>query len=402
MTGDIASAETPSTPPANAVEFTGRRGPLFQILLGNAIFNLITLAIYRFWAKTWVRRYFWNNIRIGGDPLEYTGLPSELFIGFLIVLAVLVPFGLVFEGLRALVESASLGVQSIIDFLYSLALFTLIQVAFYRMWRYRLTRTTWRGIRFGLDGSTSDYLWLSLGWTLVTILTLGIAYPWMRIALMRYRIRHTRYGQTGFDFAGSGTELLKPWLIAYLLPLATIVAFFAINPGMLEMAAETATTGAEVEVPVDQVRAPWLMFGPVLLPFTFIWYRVCEFRYMVGCTRFADITFESEARTAGIMGIAVLTGVLILVLWGIFVGAAMAMSSEMSGFSIFTAIVAFLVLLNLFPILTYILLRYEIVKHVCQTLRIGDMAVFDRVVQSAKEIPARGEGLADAFDVGAI
>ncbi|MCH7693127.1 MAG: DUF898 family protein, partial [Proteobacteria bacterium] len=82
---------------AGPVEFTGRRGPLFKLLVKNAIFKLLTLWIYRFWAKTWIRRYFWNNIRIDGDPLEYTGLPSELFIGFLIILGILVPVGMAFE-----------------------------------------------------------------------------------------------------------------------------------------------------------------------------------------------------------------------------------------------------------------------------------------------------------------
>ncbi len=139
---------------AGPVEFTGQRGPLFKLLVKNAFFNVVTLWIYRFWAKTWIRRYFWNNIRIDGDPLEYTGLPSELFIGFLIVLGILVPLGLAYEGVLFVLESAPHTAQSAADIAYFLVLFVLIQVAFYRMWRYRLTRTTWRGIRFGLDGST--------------------------------------------------------------------------------------------------------------------------------------------------------------------------------------------------------------------------------------------------------
>ncbi len=38
----------------------------------------------------------------------------------------------------------------------------------------------------------------------------------------------------------------------------------------------------------------------------------------------------------------------------------------------------------------------------CRTLEISDMAAFGRVVQSTQDVPATGEGLADAFDVGAI
>ena len=397
-------AGRPSPAPAGGagpVEFTGRRGPLFKLLVKNAIFKLLTLWIYRFWAKTWIRRYFWNNIRIDGDPLEYTGLPSELFIGFLIVLGILVPLGMAYEGLRMVLESASEAAQSAVGIAYTLVLFILIQVAFYRMWRYRLTRTTWRGIRFGLDGSTWRFLGLSVGWTLLSVVTLGMAYPWMRVALMRYRIQHTRFGQTRFDFAGSGKALFGPFLLAFGLPVALTVAFLAANPDLGRAAVETVTAGAEPEFTNIEVHAPALLLVWLAVPFLYIWYRVREFRYMVGCTGFAEVSFASAAGSARIIWMSVLTVVAIVGLAVVVFGAMFALAADGPVFGFMVPLVV-VIYISVTPILSYVILRYEIVAHVCRTLEISDMAAFGRAVQSTQEVPATGEGLADAFDVGAI
>ena len=385
---------------AGPVEFTGQRGPLFKLLVKNAIFKLLTLWIYRFWAKTWIRRYFWNNIRIDGDPLEYNGLPSELFIGFLIVLGILVPLGMAYEGVRLVLESGSEAAQSAVGIAYTLVMFILIQVAFYRMWRYRLTRTTWRGIRFGLDGSTWRFLGLSVGWSLLSVVTLGLAYPWMRVALMRYRIQHTRFGQTRFDFAGSGKALFGPFLLAFGLPVALTVAFVAANPDLGGGVVDSLAAGAEPEFTNVEVRAPALLLVWLAVPFLYIWYRVWEFRYMVGCTGFADVSFASAARSAWIIWMSVLT-VGAIVLPGFVFGVVFALAADGTGFWFIVPLVVVLYII-VAPILSYLILRYEIVAHVCRTLEISDMAAFDRVVQSTQEVPATGEGLADAFDVGAI
>ena len=82
-----------------------RKPGLVGIVVKNLVLTVITLGIYRFWARTRLRRYFWSNITISGEPLEYTGTGRELFVGFLIALAVLLPLGVVY----AAVERALLG-----------------------------------------------------------------------------------------------------------------------------------------------------------------------------------------------------------------------------------------------------------------------------------------------------
>ncbi len=49
------------------------RPGLLGITLTNLVLNLITLTVYRFWARTNVRRHIWSCVHINGEALEYTG-----------------------------------------------------------------------------------------------------------------------------------------------------------------------------------------------------------------------------------------------------------------------------------------------------------------------------------------
>ena len=87
------------TPPVGPIQhpldYTGQAKSLGWLVFKNTILTVITLGFYRFWAKTRIRKYIWSNQSLFGEPLEYTGTGKELFLGFLIVLAVLVPLGIV-------------------------------------------------------------------------------------------------------------------------------------------------------------------------------------------------------------------------------------------------------------------------------------------------------------------
>ena len=271
----------PEAPPlpgeGAAIEFTGRRAPVMWLLLINSLLTVMSIGIYRFWAKTRIRRYFWSHVRIRGDALEYLGLPSELFIGFLIAIAVLVPVGSVYATFNALLGPEDALARTVLEFANLIVLLTLFQVAFYRMWRYRLTRTAWRGIRFGLDGSTWHYLWLSSVWLVLVLLTLGLAYPWMQVALWRYRVSHTRIGSTYFGFSGEAMPLLLPWLVVYAIPAALLALTAAVSSPEPAIAAAIAT------------------------PFAYLWYRIRQGRYLIGHTRLGRGRFGSRLAVAPLL-----------------------------------------------------------------------------------------------------
>ena len=218
---DIQLPETetprPAGPPGNAVvhnrlRYHGTAGDFAKIALTNAIASIATLGIYRFWGKTRERRYLWGGIEFLGDRVEYTGIGRELFLGFLVALAVLgLLLGMAYG--IPLVFGDALWVQWLVQFGYTFVLIVLIYVAEYRARRYRLSRTQWRGIRFAQDGSSLRYALLALGWGIVVILSLGVGI--CRLSHARAALSdttHTSFGDRRFAFDARAMELLKPWL----------------------------------------------------------------------------------------------------------------------------------------------------------------------------------------------
>src|SRR5262245_53447486 len=78
MTVEAAEAQTFS--------HTGKFFNVLGLALKNAGFTILTFTLYRFWARTSMRRRLWSRVAVLGDPLEYTGTALELFRGFLIAL----------------------------------------------------------------------------------------------------------------------------------------------------------------------------------------------------------------------------------------------------------------------------------------------------------------------------
>src|SRR3982751_3113454 len=74
-----------------AIRFTGTWREYLPIAATNALLIICTLGIYRFWATARQRRYLWSRTHVIDDTLEWTGTGKEMFIGFLIVIAILAP-----------------------------------------------------------------------------------------------------------------------------------------------------------------------------------------------------------------------------------------------------------------------------------------------------------------------
>src|SRR5580692_4981419 len=89
----MTTAEAVSSPvaAAGAVRFLGDEGAYWRLRIKGAALVVVTLGIYRFWLATDVRRYLWSSTEIAGDTLEYNGLATELLVGFLLAIAILVP-----------------------------------------------------------------------------------------------------------------------------------------------------------------------------------------------------------------------------------------------------------------------------------------------------------------------
>ena len=80
----------------NRVSFFDRRSDFRRLVVRGALLEFVTVGFYRFWLATDIRRLLWSHTSVDGDAAEYTGTAKELFLGFLIALAILVPIYLAY------------------------------------------------------------------------------------------------------------------------------------------------------------------------------------------------------------------------------------------------------------------------------------------------------------------
>ncbi len=198
--------------------YDGKLGELYAIFFANIVLTVITFGIYRFWAKTKTRRFLLGHVSLYGDHLEYTGTGGELFFGFLKALVIIIPLFVIYGvGYTFAVKAWGANKASIVTIVFYLVFFPLAFVAAYSGRRYRLSRVTWRGVRFGQAGSPTEYAILGFKTTLLTLVTLGFYHPYAQLRLHNYVLNNTQFGDRNFTFDGKGSDLFGTWVKCLLL-----------------------------------------------------------------------------------------------------------------------------------------------------------------------------------------
>jgi uncharacterized membrane protein YjgN (DUF898 family) len=395
--------------------YSGRALQLLPIVFVNLVLTLLTVGMYRFWAKTRIRKYFLSRIAFLGDPLEYTGTGAELFKGFMIVLVIMVPFlfvtGLVQQFVAA--PGASAVNAAVYQAAYLLAIYFLYSVAVYRAQRYRLSRTIWRGIRAGQEGSALLYALFALGLGLLTLVTAGLAYPVMRRYLVGYRIDHACFGTERFHYGGGFGRLLIAWLVPWLI-FAAMLGLFGYIAWEKDLAqlAETPpdlVPGVLASLPSQKLYVALGLL--LLLPIAMIWYRAFEARQWINNTQFGELAFASRVRVYHILfPYLAYWIVLLLVSIAIFAGLGFAFRSyfdprqadAVRDFAPLIAIGALFAIWMIAGVLQPMIVQNRLIRSICRTLTLQGTFSPDRLFQSQLNLPQRGEGLADALDVDAF
>jgi uncharacterized membrane protein YjgN (DUF898 family) len=367
-------AQDQSSSQEPAISYDGKAGKLFGMGLTIAILTLVTLGFYRFWGKTQIRRYLASRIKILGDRFEYTGTGKELFLGFLIALAVLIPLGAASYGIEIFLAGKPAVIQvSVMAIQYAIILF-LIGYATFRARRYRLSRTVLRSIRFWQTGSNVGYALRMMGYLALTIVTLGFARPVGDIALHRYLMQHTWFGSQRFEFDGRAGSMIGQWILSLLL-------------------------------------------APFTLGLSLIWYAAFRIRYLQSQTRYQGIGFSLPITFGSLLRIyssyALVMLVILVIIFGViivifmptvFPDQTMDARSWMEtnalalyGVGVATALIVFGLVA---PVLQLVMLTHRFIGLVAEHLQFIGNVDLHTVLQNAAQRPKSGEGLADAFDIG--
>jgi uncharacterized membrane protein YjgN (DUF898 family) len=390
---------------------------LFNLSWVNFLLRLVTLGIYHFWAKTEVRKRLWSAIRINDEPLTYTGRGLELFLGFLIVvLIVLLPATLLIAGLMFAFGPQSPVYTAAVIGLY-ITFFFLFGMAIYRAMRYRLARTRWRGIRGALVGSPLAYAWTYFWTMLLVAVTAGWFAPWRATKLQEMMTNNMRFGDRPFKFTATSGPLYGPFALMWvggILGYIGLVAAIGITVGV--------GTARAKQAGITYVPSAFdigIMVGAgVLALFVFAltgaWYQARMTNHFANHTHFESATFKGKLTAGGLIWLS-FSNLLILFGGGIMVLALVALVGlpfigldvqELAHINTKPALQAAATVVPLVIVLSLGLLmpivQARSLRYMIQNLSIEGTAPLADIMQSTGPDVKFGEGLAEAFDVDAI
>ena len=346
-----------------AIHFTGNWREYLPIAATNALLIICTLGVYRFWAAARQRRYLWSRTQVIDDTLEWTGTGKEMFIGFLIVIAILAPFFLFIQFLLpAMVARGKAEAAFGIVTLFYIALIYLGGFARFRALRYRLSRTFWHGIRGGSNDPGWNYGGEYLGRYALTFMTMFIMFPWATTRLWNSRWNAMSFGPLKFDAHLNAKGLKWRWALLYATPFAVVIVGI-LGAILFKVKAEAPGTPG-----FDAIVFGFAALFYIAMPLATLHWYAKFYRKAADATRLGDLEFGFDASTwdwlklfIGNLGLAIITLGFGLTYWGYRNWAFMVRHTRIYG-----------------------------------SVDLGDMT------QSTTHAPREAEGFADAFDIGAI
>jgi uncharacterized membrane protein YjgN (DUF898 family) len=278
-----------------------------------------------------------------------------------------------------------------------------------------------------MNGSGLLYAVKALFWQFLTLITLGLAYPWSIAALERYKVGHTFYGDLKGEFVGKGWEFFKRgwwlWLLCWI-PVAAFVAAILMAIGL--------RTLAKTKAEIDQAAAPILAFAAlasltlVIVPFIYAAFKATEWKWWLQSIRIGEVRFDSDLKRGALIGtywkligMSYLAGLAGVVFMGIVLAAGfgvlklvfnitpdMVAAQMKSGhFSptfipvIILYAFSYLGLIQAIGIVRRIYLVQRIWKIVVASVTISHLDTAEHVLAAGEAASAFGEGLADGLDL---
>ncbi|OQW78391.1 MAG: hypothetical protein BVN33_00625 [Proteobacteria bacterium ST_bin13] len=353
-----------------AFEFTSDWRQFAPIAFTNLLLCIVTLGIYTFWARTRERRYLWSNTRFIDDRLEWTGTGLELLIGYVLAIILFgVPVAVLQFGLQSLAIRGYGAAAAGIGIALYFALLYMIGIAIFRALRYRLSRSYWRGIRGGSDsqgfGFGFSYLWR----TIVGAFAFGLLVPWSMVSLWNQRWNAMSFGPMPFESNARVGPVFARYLLFYLAPIIMLVLFGVLAfLGFAGAIGQVAPTPQQLQQNVIFIAVgTYLLFFVVFGLIALVFYSA-YFREVISQLTLGDLSFEFTATSWD--WFKLVFGSLLLVVFTLGIGQ--------------------------------IFVGYRNWTFFIRHMRAYGEVRIDTLTQSATREPGQGEGLLDAFDVGAF
>lgn len=386
------------------VTYKGDGASLFRLTFVTGLMTLLTLGLYRFWAKTRIRKFIWSGAQADGDSFEYTGTGLEKLLGFLIAVVFLaiylgiIQMILLFFGLSVMVDPDTMTPQAVFAqmaaiYISFLAVLPFLFYAIYRSRRYMMARTRWRGLRFGMDKGAWGYAFRTIGHGLLTLVTLGALLPRQTFFLEKYMADRSYFGTARFIQSGKWTQLYAG------------MVHIGIGVGLVLLAAAAGYffSAPILAILIGLVGYVWFIIG-------FVHYRVFSFGYLTRHKSLdGGVQLESTPRTGNVVKIYVVGTLVIAVCLSVLAGLAGVLGTslvnivgvgERGATPFIIAGLLYLLILVLAQALAMVLITQPVLKHFIETLRIDNVSALAAIQQRDAATGLDAGGFADALDVG--
>lgn len=279
--------------------FTGDGAEYFRIWIVNFLLSVLTLGIYSAWAKVRREQYFHRNLLLDGSGFDYHAQPKAILKGRAIALLLLM----------AVSATKSIGPGA---YLIALAAFSLaVPWLAIRTFRFRAMNTSYRGLRFGFEARYGEAFKVIIGYGLLTLLTLGLAFPLFYRQLRKFLIDHARFGTTSFSsslrIATIYRIFLMPGVIAVGLGVVLIVVSGLFFTGGANPGGKVLVGGLFVITPV------------AFYIFVLAYLAVSTLNAVWSSTALGAHRFESEMPIGGYLKLSVINWLGIVLTLGLFI-----------------------------------------------------------------------------------
>ena len=213
------------------LSFTVSGSEYFLIWIVNIVLTILTLGIYSAWATVRTNQYLHNNLRLADASFGYHVQPITILIGRAIALALFVVYFFINES-NPLVGTSLLMIGGL----------ALAPWLIHRSLRFRLANTSYRGLRFGFDGTIAGSYKAFAMWPAVAVgivilamtilpgfmamlsmLVVPALVPFMHYQIKRYQHNHSRFGKTRFSFHATPRDFYMAYGRWVLIVLAVVV-----------------------------------------------------------------------------------------------------------------------------------------------------------------------------------
>jgi len=229
------------------ITFSATGGEYFRIWIVNLLLTIVTLGIYSAWAKVRRNQYFYSSTRLAGSSFEYHGNPVAILKGRLIALALVGVYNLAFH----ISPSAGLAMFAVMAAVMPWLLWRSLQFSLYN--------SSYRGIRFGFDGSARQAYVAFLGMAVLSVISVGLLTPFAHQRLKKFQHTEARYGASKFSFDAPVSGFYKIYLILFGMMVLGLVALFGLAFAAILIWGRSTEAATFLPLTVALLLYPWML-----------------------------------------------------------------------------------------------------------------------------------------------